>query len=112
MVCPTKRGADRRRVGEKSDSLVVCGSRKPLGGFAQEKIMEDYSERNLQIIEEAMQELGISDCEEIPAAIRLLKQQCRPTKRVLDLPSAVVEFCNPVNGVHAAWCPDDKSARK
>lgn len=46
--------------------------------------MEDYSERNLRIIEEAMQELGISDCEEIPAAIRLLKQQRRPTKRALD----------------------------
>ena len=34
----------------------------------------------------------------------------RPTKDALDLPSAKVKFCTPVNGVHAAWCPDDKSA--
>jgi hypothetical protein len=40
----------------------------------KEAIAEDYSERNLNIIAETMQELNVSDCEEIPAAIRLLKQ--------------------------------------
>lgn len=43
----------------------------------QEEGTENYSERNLQIIQEAMQELGVSDCEEIPAAIRLLKQRAQ-----------------------------------
>jgi len=42
---------------------------------------ENYSEKNLQIIQEAMQELGVSDCEEIPEAIRLLKQRARRTLR-------------------------------
>lgn len=23
--------------------------------------------------------------------------------------SDVVEFCTPVNGIHAAWCPEDKT---
>jgi len=40
----------------------------------KEAIAEDYSERNLNIIVETMQVLNVSDCEEIPAAIRLLKQ--------------------------------------
>lgn len=47
--------------------------------------MEDYSERNLHIIEEAMQELGVSDYEEIPEAIRLLKQKSVEQLRALDV---------------------------
>jgi len=39
------------------------------------------------------------------AGMRAAQQLLAP-----DLPSAVVEFCKPVNGVHAAWCPEDKSA--
>ena len=39
------------------------------------------------------------------AGMRAAQQLLAP-----DLPSAVVKFCKPVNGVHAAWCPEDKSA--
>jgi hypothetical protein len=36
----------------------------------------------------------------------------RPTKDALDLPSAVVNHCNPVNGVHAAFCTGHESANQ
>lgn len=59
--------------------------------------MEDYSERNLRIIEEAMQELGISDCEEIPEAIRLLKQKAveQRVQRTAGMPCKKhgIDFC-------------------
>lgn len=46
--------------------------------------MYDPNKRNLQIIREAMEELGLSDCEEIPNAIRLLKLKSRPTTNAAD----------------------------
>ena len=40
------------------------------------------------------------------------KVESRPTQDALDLPSAVVNHCNPVNGVHAPFCTGHKSANQ
>ena len=39
-----------------------------------------------------------------------LSQEVRPTPLAVDVPSAVVNHCVPVNGVHASWCTGHESA--
>ena len=42
----------------------------------------------------------------------VLENASLPTKRALDAPTAPVNWCNPVNGVHAPFCNGTQTGRQ